>query len=82
MAKKKITITEGAAVIGDAGEDWMGHGKGSIRTVTIQAARKLSKDPAFNAACWMMYNYGPAMRGETEKDFLDSVKDLVKILRQ
>lgn len=79
--KNKMTIIEGAAVITAAADKWIDGGTGTIYALTIRVARKLSKDPVFNAAAWMMYNFGPAMHGETAESFLHTVKDLVKILK-
>ena len=74
-----MTLEEGVTKIEEKVINW--NEKGSIYTLTVNAARKLSKDPIFNLAVWMKYCYGPLYTGENEEDWVQSAKDAVRILR-
>ena len=75
--KNTKTVTEAAAILSQTCEDW--DGKGSIYTLSIRTARKQSKDPVFNIAVWLMFNYGPLYTGEEEAGWIQAAKDILKI---
>ena len=77
--KNTKTVTEAAAILSQKCEEW--DGKGSIYTLPIRTARKQSKDPVFNIAAWLMFNYGPLYTGEEEADWIRAAKDILKIAR-
>jgi hypothetical protein len=81
--KTKMTLTEAAAVINKASENWIFEKgkKESIFSLTIRKSRKLSKDPVFNLAAWLMYNFGPCLEGESESDWVDTAKQIIKIVK-
>lgn len=75
--KPKKTLTEAAANINEVSESW--DGKQSIDVVIVRAAKRQSDDPVFNAAAWMKFNFGPRYYGEEDKDWIRTVKDILKI---
>lgn len=78
---KKLTVTEAGAIIDEAMEKWTSAPlKESASALTRRQAKRMSKDPIFNAAAWMKYNFGSALSGETDQDWIRSAQDLRKIL--
>lgn len=79
--KETKTITEAAEIIRQAADDWVESptASGSICALTVRTARRQSKDPALNIAAWMMYNYGGLYSGETEDDWIQAAKDILRI---
>jgi hypothetical protein len=82
MAKNKMTVTVAAEYLDNAAFDYTNNGKGTISSLMINKSRKLSKDPVFNLAAWLMYNFGPCLHGETESDWIDSAKQILKIVKR
>ncbi len=81
MQKKnnELTVTAGAAIIDQKADQWQETGRGSIYTLTVRTAGRLSNDPVFNAAAWMRYAFGPCLDGETDSGWLQSARDLQRI---
>lgn len=78
MMKTK-TVTEAANFIQQVSETW--DGKGSIYALCVRAVRRQSKDPVFNLAAWLLFNYGPSCNGETEAAWIKSAKTILKIIK-
>ena len=76
-----MTVSEGAAVIEDAETSMPEDSIVSIDLWTRQAAFSLSEDPVFNAACWLKYNMGPCLHGESDEDWMRISEELYAIYR-
>lgn len=72
-------ITEAGLILDQHVEEW--NGNGSLSSRMVRRARRLSKNPVFNIAAWMKYNFGGCLAGETDADWLQSAKDVLKIAR-
>ena len=78
-----LSISDGAIQIESVADEWTdGNGKESIFTVTRRAARKLSKDPVFNAAAYLKYCYGSLYSGEEDSGWIETIKDVIAILKE
>ena len=81
--KDGLTVTAGAEIINQIGEEWTGStSKDDISVVTIRAAKKLSKDNLFNLAAYLRYNFGPCLSGETDSDWLFTAKEISKFFKK
>jgi hypothetical protein len=77
--KNTKTLAEAAEIISQKSEEW--DGEGSIYALSVREARKQSKDSVFNIAAWLMFNYGPLYSGETEDEWVQAAKDILKIAK-
>jgi len=80
MKKPGKTVTEAAKEIEKIADDWIvSKSRLSITTVTTGAARQQSKDPIFNLAAFLKYNF-PNLSGESDGDWIDTANQIKKIL--
>lgn len=74
MAKQK-SIKEGVEIMNRSIEENMNPVK------TINTARRLSSDPVYNLTCFLMADYGVAMKGMSEQDWKREAKIILKIVK-
>lgn len=46
-----------------------------------RAAKQVSKNPVFNVAAYLKFNFGSNLSGMTNQDWLDTAKTLIRILK-
>ena len=80
----KLTVSEAAGTLDQSADGWLNDSRTteSITSAVIRASKKLSKDPIFNLAAYMRWNYGGCLRGETDADWLENAKNIRKFFKK